>query len=37
MEVVDLPEPPEPGPREVVVGSMAVGICGSDNHFFRGT
>jgi threonine dehydrogenase-like Zn-dependent dehydrogenase len=36
MEVVDLPEPPEPGPGEVIVGSMAVGICGSDFHFFSG-
>src|SRR5262249_62276901 len=36
MEVVDLPEPPEPGPGEVVVGSMSVGICGSDYHFFSG-
>jgi threonine dehydrogenase-like Zn-dependent dehydrogenase len=36
MEVVDVPEPPEPGPGQVVVGSMAVGICGSDYHFFSG-
>jgi threonine dehydrogenase-like Zn-dependent dehydrogenase len=36
MELVDVPEPPEPGPGEVVVGSMAVGICGSDYHFFSG-
>ena len=36
MEVVDLPEPAEPGPGEVVVGSMSVGICGSDYHFFSG-
>src|SRR5919204_118296 len=36
MEVVDLPEPPDPGPGQVVVGSMSVGICGSDYHFFSG-
>src|SRR4051812_50195658 len=36
MEVVEVPEPPEPGPGEVVIGSMAVGICGSDYHFFAG-
>jgi threonine dehydrogenase-like Zn-dependent dehydrogenase len=36
MEMVDVPEPPEPGPGQVVVGSMAVGICGSDYHFFAG-
>jgi L-gulonate 5-dehydrogenase len=36
MEVVDIPEPPAPGPGEVVVGSMSVGICGSDYHFFSG-
>jgi L-gulonate 5-dehydrogenase len=36
MEVIDVPEPPEPGPGQVVVGSMTVGICGSDYHFFAG-
>src|SRR4051812_19266085 len=36
MELVDVQEPPQPGPGEVVVGSMAVGICGSDYHFFSG-
>jgi L-gulonate 5-dehydrogenase len=36
MEVVDVPEPPEPGPGQVVVGSMTVGICGSDYHFVSG-
>jgi NADPH:quinone reductase-like Zn-dependent oxidoreductase len=36
MELVDVPEPPQPGPGEVVVGDMAVGICGSDYHFFSG-
>jgi L-gulonate 5-dehydrogenase len=36
MELVDVPEPPQPGPGQVVVGGMAVGICGSDYHFFSG-
>ena len=36
MEILDLPEPPAPGPREVVVHPDAVGICGSDFHFFAG-
>jgi threonine dehydrogenase-like Zn-dependent dehydrogenase len=34
--VVDRPEPPEPGPGEVVVVPEAIGICGSDYHFFAG-
>ena len=36
MAVMDVPEPPEPEPGQVLVGSMAVGICGSDYHFFAG-
>jgi threonine dehydrogenase-like Zn-dependent dehydrogenase len=36
MEVTDLAEPPEPGPGEVLVRPGAVGICGSDFHFFLG-
>jgi L-gulonate 5-dehydrogenase len=36
MEVVDVPDPPEPGPGQVLVGAMSVGICGSDYHFFSG-
>jgi threonine dehydrogenase-like Zn-dependent dehydrogenase len=36
MELLDLPEPDEPGPGEVVVRPEAVGICGSDFHFFAG-
>jgi threonine dehydrogenase-like Zn-dependent dehydrogenase len=36
MEVLDVPEPQEPGPGEVIVGPDAVGICGSDFHFFAG-
>ena len=31
-----MPEPPEPGEGEVIVGGMSVGICGSDYHFFSG-
>ncbi len=34
--VVDRPEPPDPGPGEVLVRPEAVGICGSDYHFFSG-
>jgi threonine dehydrogenase-like Zn-dependent dehydrogenase len=36
MEVLDVPEPEAPGPGEVVVHPDAVGICGSDFHFFSG-
>ncbi len=36
MELLERPEPSEPGPREVVVAPEAVGICGSDYHFFAG-
>jgi threonine dehydrogenase-like Zn-dependent dehydrogenase len=36
MEVVEAPEPREPGTGEVVVRPEAVGICGSDFHFYLG-
>jgi threonine dehydrogenase-like Zn-dependent dehydrogenase len=36
MAVLDRPEPPAPGPGEVIVRPEAVGICGSDYHFFTG-
>jgi threonine dehydrogenase-like Zn-dependent dehydrogenase len=36
MHVRDVPEPGEPGPGQVVVRPTAVGICGSDFHFFEG-
>jgi L-gulonate 5-dehydrogenase len=36
MELVDVDEPGEPGPGEVIVRPQAVGICGSDFHFFLG-
>jgi threonine dehydrogenase-like Zn-dependent dehydrogenase len=34
--LLDRPEPPAPGPGQVVVAPQAVGICGSDYHFFAG-
>jgi len=36
MSIVDRPEPGEPGPGQVLVHPEAVGICGSDYHFFSG-
>jgi threonine dehydrogenase-like Zn-dependent dehydrogenase len=36
MELVQVAEPPSPGPGEVVVRPQAVGICGSDFHYFLG-
>ncbi|HEV3390864.1 MAG TPA: alcohol dehydrogenase catalytic domain-containing protein [Solirubrobacteraceae bacterium] len=36
MGVVERPDPAEPGPGEVVVTPEAVGICGSDYHFYLG-
>jgi threonine dehydrogenase-like Zn-dependent dehydrogenase len=36
MAVVDVPEPAEPGPGEVLVRPEAVGLCGSDFHYFLG-
>jgi threonine dehydrogenase-like Zn-dependent dehydrogenase len=36
MTVVDRPEPGEPGRGQVLVHPEAVGICGSDYHFFSG-
>src|SRR5437764_10564624 len=36
MALLDRPEPAEPGPGQVVVAPEAVGICGSDYHFFAG-
>lgn len=36
MEVVDVAEPPEPGPGEVVVRPEVIGLCGSDFHYFLG-
>ena len=36
MRVVDVPEPGEPGAGEVIVRPEAVGLCGSDFHYFLG-
>jgi len=36
MVVVDRPEPADPGPGEVTIHPEAIGICGSDYHFFAG-
>jgi threonine dehydrogenase-like Zn-dependent dehydrogenase len=36
MTVLERPEPGPPGPGEVVIRPEAVGICGSDYHFFTG-
>ena len=36
MALVDRPDAGEPGPGEVVVHPEAIGICGSDYHFFAG-
>lgn len=36
MELLDVPDPAEPGAGEVIVRPEAVGICGSDFHFFSG-
>jgi threonine dehydrogenase-like Zn-dependent dehydrogenase len=36
MRVVDVPDPGRPGPQEVVVRPEAVGLCGSDFHYFLG-
>jgi threonine dehydrogenase-like Zn-dependent dehydrogenase len=34
--VIDRDEPPAPGPGQVLLAPEAVGICGSDYHFFLG-
>jgi 2-desacetyl-2-hydroxyethyl bacteriochlorophyllide A dehydrogenase len=36
MEVVGVPEPGAPGPGQVLVAPEAVGLCGSDFHYFTG-
>jgi threonine dehydrogenase-like Zn-dependent dehydrogenase len=36
MEIADLPAPGEAGPGQVLVRPQAVGICGSDFHYFLG-
>jgi threonine dehydrogenase-like Zn-dependent dehydrogenase len=36
MSVLERPEPGDPGPGQVLIHPEAVGICGSDYHFFSG-
>jgi L-gulonate 5-dehydrogenase len=36
MGLAEVPEPPDPGPGQVLVRPEAVGICGSDYHFLTG-
>jgi L-gulonate 5-dehydrogenase len=36
MELADVAAPPAPGPGEVLVRPEAVGLCGSDFHYFTG-
>jgi L-gulonate 5-dehydrogenase len=36
IRLVDVAEPPSPGPGEVVLRPEAVGLCGSDFHYFLG-
>ena len=35
LELVDVPEPAPPGPRDVLLEVAAVGVCGSDLHYFN--
>lgn len=35
VEIRDMPQPPDPGPGEVVVDVRAAGVCGSDLHMWR--
>jgi L-iditol 2-dehydrogenase len=36
LEIRDIPEPAEVGPDEIVVRVKAVGICGTDIHYYQG-
>ena len=36
MELAEVPDPAEPGPGQVLVRPLAVGVCGSDYHFLTG-
>jgi L-gulonate 5-dehydrogenase len=36
MEIADVPEPAAPGPGQVLVRPEAIGLCGSDFHYFLG-
>src|SRR5262249_52483101 len=35
VELREMPDPPEPGPGEVTVRVRAVGLCGSDLHYYK--
>src|SRR5256885_14407935 len=35
LELRQMPMPPDPGPGEVLVRIRAVGICGSDMHWYK--
>jgi L-iditol 2-dehydrogenase len=35
IRIEEIPEPPAPGPGEVLLAVTAVGICGSDLHYYR--
>ena len=35
VELRDIPEPPAPGPNEVVLEVRAAGVCGSDLHMWQ--
>jgi 2-desacetyl-2-hydroxyethyl bacteriochlorophyllide A dehydrogenase len=37
LQMADHPEPPDPGPGEVLVAVRRVGICGTDYHAYGGT
>lgn len=36
LQMADVPLPPDPGPEDVLVRVKAVGICGTDLHYYRG-
>lgn len=35
VEIHDVPAPPPPGPGEVLLDVLTVGVCGSDMHYYR--
>ncbi|MCD6303451.1 MAG: alcohol dehydrogenase catalytic domain-containing protein [Planctomycetes bacterium] len=35
IEIRDVPDPPPPGPRDVLLAVAAVGVCGSDMHYYK--
>ena len=35
VELRDIPQPPDPGPQQVIVDVAAAGVCGSDLHMWR--